>query len=136
MHLKCVPQNSVLLNFQLIQFIPDDLGRAFEIGIGPAGESVIHLGYARNPFIQQLTFTSKRDPAVAAPARTRCFAAKNKLRDAGEMSCQPGQLYIRAVAGQAVGATVAPWVEQLLRECGLQCIGQSFGQFGIGHQCP
>ena len=67
---------------------------------------------------------------------TRRFAAKDKIRFAGEMSCQPGQLYIRAIAGQAVGATVAPWVEQLLRECGLQCIGQAFGQFGIGHQCP
>ena len=104
--------------------------------MGLKTRSTAPLGYARNSLIQQLTFTSKRDPAVSAPAMTRRFAAKNKIRFAGEMSCQPGQLYIRAIAGQAVGATVAPWVEQLLRECGLQCIGQAFGQFGIGHQCP
>src|ERR1035438_8461756 len=136
MHLKCVPQNSALLNFQLIQFIPDDLGRAFEIGIVPAGESVIHLRYARNPPIQQLTFASKRDPAVSTAAMTRRFSAKNKLRIAVEMSCQPGQLCIWTVAWLVVVAMVAPWVEQLRRECGLQCIGQAFGQFGIGHQCP
>ena len=136
MQWKCVPQNRALLNAQIIEFIPDDLGRAFEICIGPSRESGIHLRYARNPLIQQLTFTSKRDPAVSAPAMTRRFAAKNKIRFAGEMSCQPSQLCIRTIAGLAVGATVAPWVEQGRRECGLQCIGQAFGQFGIGHQCP
>src|SRR5208283_1816121 len=115
MHLKCVPQDRALLNAQLIQFVPDDLGRAFEIGIGPAGESVIHLRYARNRPIQQLTFASKRDPAVSAPAMTRRFSAKNKLRMAVKMSCQPGQLCVRTIAGLAVGALVAPWVEQRQR---------------------
>src|ERR1035441_5544667 len=117
MQWKCVPQNRALLNAQIIEFIPDDLGRAFEIGIGPSGESGIHLRYARNPPIQQLAFTSKRDPAVSAPAMTRRFAAKNKIRFAGEMGCQPGQLCIWTIAGLAVVTVVAPWVEQLRREC-------------------
>src|SRR5208337_2594345 len=135
MHLKCVPQNRALLHAQLTQFIPDYRGRAFGVGLGPAGESVIHLRYARNLPSQQLTFASKRDAAVPAPAMTRRFAAKNKLRIAVEMSCQPGQPCIRTIAWLVVGGTAAPWVEQG-RRSGRECIGQKFGQLVIGHQYP
>lgn len=134
MHLKCVPQNRALLNAQLTQFIPDYRGRAFGVGLGPAGESVIHLRYARNLPIQQLTFASKRDPAVPAPAMTRRFTAKNKLRFAVEMGCEPGQLCIWTIAWLVVVATVAPWVEQV--RSGRESIGEKFGQLVIGHQYP
>src|SRR5208337_2566555 len=137
MYWKCVPQNRALLIAQVTQCLPDYRGRTFGIGIAPAGESVtLRNRYARNLPSQQLTFARKRDPAVSAPAMARRFSAKNKLRIAGEMSCQPSQLCIRTIAGLAVGAMVAPWVEQRRRECGLQCIGQAFGQFGIGYHCP
>jgi hypothetical protein len=76
---------------------------------------------------------SKRDPTVSPPAMTRRLSAKNKLRNAVEMSCQPGQLCIRTIAGLVVGATVAPWVEQR-RQSRRQRIGQKFGQCVIGPQ--
>src|SRR5580704_2357873 len=133
MHLKCVPQNRALLNAQVMQCPPDYRGRGFGIGTSPAGQSITHRRYAWNLPSQQLTLASKRDPTVSAPAMTRRFSAKNKLRNAVEMSCQPGQLCIRTIAGLVVGATVAPWVEQR-RQSRRQCIGQKFGQCVIGHQ--
>src|ERR1035438_7393428 len=86
MHWKCVPQNRALLNAQFTQCVPDYRGRAFGIGKGLARESVaLRNRYARNLPSQQLTFASKRDPTVSAPAMTRRFSAKNKLRNALEM---------------------------------------------------
>jgi hypothetical protein len=41
-----------------------------------------------------------------------------------------------AIAGLAVGAMVAPWVEQLRRRWERQCIDQEFCQFVIRHQYP
>src|ERR1700686_2539209 len=110
-HLKRVPQNRAFLNSQVMQCPPDYRGRGLGVGTSPAGQSVTHRRYAWNLPSQQLTFASKRDPAVSAPAMTRRFSAKNKLRNAVELSRQPGQLCIRTIIGLAVGAMVAPWVE-------------------------
>src|SRR5579864_271071 len=135
MHLKCVPQNRALLNAQVIQCSPYYRGRGFGVGTSPAGQSVTHPRYAWNFSSQQLTFASKRDPAVSATAMTRRFSAKNKPRIAVEMSCQPGQLCIWTIGWLVVGAMVAPWVEES-RQPRRQCIGQKLGQFVIGHQYP
>ena len=112
MHWKCVPQNRALLNAQVIQCPPDYRGRGFGVGKGPAGQSVTHGRYARNPPLPQETFARKRDPALSTTLIARRFSAKNKLRIAGEMSCQPSQFCIWTIAWLVVGAMVTPWVEQ------------------------
>ena len=135
MHWKCVPQNCALLNARVVQRLPDYRGRSFFVRTFLDGKSVSHERNARNRPAQKKTFTSKRDPAVSAPAMTRRFSAKNKLRITVEMSREPGQLCLWTIGWLAVVAAVTIWVEQLRRECGLQRIGQAFGQFGIGHRC-
>src|SRR6266852_7234059 len=112
-HLKRVPQNRAILNAQPIQFLPDCRGGAFFVRTFLDGKSVTHGRHARNlPLLQQEMFAGKSDPGVPATAIARRFSAENKLRIAGEMSCQPGQLCIWTIPWLVVVATVAPWVEQ------------------------
>ena len=132
-HRKCVPQNRALLNAQVIQCLPDYRGRGLGVGKGPARQSVTHGRYARNLPLQQETFARKCDPAVSTTLIARRFSAKNELRIAGKMSCQPGQFCIWTIAWLVVGARLAPWVEQV-RQFRRQSVGQKFGQFVIRHR--
>jgi hypothetical protein len=72
---------------------------------------------------------------VSTTLIARRFSAKNELRIAGKMSCQPRQFCIWTVAWLVVGAMLAPWVEEV-RQFTRQSVGQKFGQFVIGHQYP
>ena len=111
-HWKRVPQNRSVLNAQLVKSLPDYRGRWLSVRKPPDGKSVTHGRYARNLPLPQEIFAGKRDPAVSTTLITRRFSTKNKLRNAVEMSRQPGQLCIWTVAWLVLVAAVAIWVEQ------------------------